>query len=44
MFYKDEYFVPWLTFLAGLAGGTGINKASRALLKTPEKSSLIEEE
>ncbi len=44
MFYKDEYFVPWLTFLAGLAGGTGINKASRALLKSPEKSSLTEED
>lgn len=40
MFYKDTFFIPWLTFLAGLAGGTGLNKVSKLILKTPEKISI----
>lgn len=42
MFYRQEYFIPWLTFLAGLAGGTGINKISQALFKTPDKNPLAD--
>lgn len=44
LLFKDSYFVPWLTFLTGLAGGFGLSKASKALTKEPPKNSLAEDD
>lgn len=28
LFYKEVYFIPWLTFLTGILGGVGLSKLS----------------
>jgi hypothetical protein len=38
IFYKSEFFVPWLTFLTGLAGGFGLSKVKNGLTKEPKLS------
>lgn len=41
LFYKETFFIPWLTFLTGLIGGVGISKIIPALYKQPSKENPI---
>ncbi len=41
LFYKENYFIPWLTFLTGLIGGVGISKILPSLYKTPSSDNPI---
>ena len=44
LFFKDNYFIPWLTFLTGMLGGFGLSKVSGTLFKEPEMKNPIEKE
>lgn len=44
LFYKDTFFIPWLTFLTGLAGGVGLSKASKFLTRELSPSPLVSED
>lgn len=37
LFFKDDFFIPWLTFLTGFVGGVGVPKVLSSL-KDSEKS------
>jgi len=41
LFYKESFFIPWLTFLTGLAGGVGISKIIPAIYKQPSRENPI---
>lgn len=43
LFFKDNFFIPWLTFLTGILGGFGISKVTSSLFKNQEKNPLLEE-
>lgn len=43
LFFKEDFFIPWLTFLTGLAGGAGISKASKYLTGSPNIENPLEE-
>ncbi len=43
LLFKDAYFIPWLTFLTGLAGGMGLSKVSKDLTKEPAKNPIVDE-
>jgi hypothetical protein len=44
LFYKDNYFSQWLSFIAGLLGGFGLRSASKFLIKEPQISTPKKEE
>lgn len=44
LFYKDTFFIPWLTFLTGLAGGVGLSKAGKLITKEAPTNNPIPEE
>jgi hypothetical protein len=41
LFFKDTFFIPWLTFLTGISSGVGLSKASKYLVKEPQLSNPI---
>lgn len=43
LFYKDTFFIPWLTFLTGLAGGVGLSKAGKLITKEAPTNNPIPE-
>ncbi|MDI3520445.1 MAG: hypothetical protein PWR04_433 [Anaerophaga sp.] len=36
LLFKDNYFIPWLTFLTGIGGGFGLSSVLKSLFKVPE--------
>jgi hypothetical protein len=44
LFYKETYFIPWLTFLSGILGGFGLSKITSRLFYQPEPGNPINEE
>ena len=44
LIFKENFFIPWLTFMTGLAGGVGISKASKFFIKEAPTSDPIPEE
>lgn len=44
LFFKENFFLPWLTFLTGLAGGFGLGKTTKLFNKEPGKNPLIEDQ
>lgn len=44
LFFKDTFFIPWLTFLTGLLGGFGISKIVPVLYKQPSKENPINDD
>lgn len=42
LFFKDQFFIPWLTFLTGILGGLVLSKVPRFLLKQPDSNPIIE--
>lgn len=43
MFFKDAFFIPWLTFLTGILGGFGVSKATSGIFEKNQKNPLIED-
>jgi hypothetical protein len=43
LFFKETFFIPWLTFLTGLVGGVGISKIIPAIYKQPPRENPITE-
>ena len=41
LFFKETFFIPWLTFLTGLIGGVGICKIIPVIYKQPPKDNPI---
>ncbi len=41
LFFKETFFIPWLTFLTGLIGGVGISKIIPSFYKQPSKDNPI---
>jgi len=41
LFFKETFFIPWLTFLTGLIGGIGISKIIPVFFKQPSKENPI---
>jgi len=41
LFFKETFFIPWLTFLTGLIGGVGISKIIPVFYKQPSKENPI---
>lgn len=44
LFYKETFFIPWLTFLTGILGGFGLSKIASELFKSPEIRNPIKED
>lgn len=44
LFYKENFFIPWLTFLTGLLGGIGLSKILPAAFRSREKPNPILED
>lgn len=45
LFYKDQYFSSWISFMMGIGGGLGLSKVPQALVKPPNsKTPNIKEE
>lgn len=36
LLFKDNYFIPWLTFLTGIGGGFGLSSVLKSLFKEPD--------
>lgn len=34
LFFKEKFFIPWLTFLTGMAGGFGLSKVTNSVFKS----------
>ena len=41
LFYKENFFIPWLTFLTGFLGGAGFTKILSSYLKRTERKEPI---
>lgn len=41
LMYKEDYFIPWLTFLTGLFGGAGITKALSSYLDNSKSNESV---
>lgn len=41
LFFKENFFIPWLTFLTGLGGGYGLSKASKTISKEPSTKNPV---
>lgn len=35
LFYREQYFIPWLTFLTGILGGVGLSKLNTSPTEPP---------
>lgn len=44
LFFKETYFIPWLTFLTGIFGGFGLSKATSHIFKQQEAKNPIDDE
>ncbi|WP_044171660.1 hypothetical protein [Flectobacillus major] len=44
LFFKETFFIPWLTFLTGIAGGFGLSKVTKDVLKPQSTKNPIEED
>lgn len=44
LFYKEAFFIPWLTFLTGILGGYGLSKATSGFFKQIETKNPIKED
>ena len=44
LFYKETYFIPWLTFLTGILGGFGLSKVTSNIFRQPESKNPIKDE
>jgi len=44
LFFKETYFIPWLTFLTGIIGGFGLSKMTANIFKQPNSSNPIKED
>lgn len=43
LFYKDTFFIPWLTFLTGTLGGFGLSKITSSIFMTQDTKNPIKE-
>jgi hypothetical protein len=43
LFFKESYFIPWLTFVTGILGGFGISKATNGLFKLHDTNNPIKD-
>lgn len=41
LFFKESFFIPWLTFLTGIFGGFGLSKVTSNIFKTPDVKNPI---
>ncbi|MFO7743851.1 MAG: hypothetical protein R6V36_00535 [Psychroflexus sp.] len=41
LFFKEDYFIPWLTFLTGFLGGAGFTKMLSSYLKRTQRNEPI---
>ncbi|AEV32867.1 hypothetical protein Oweho_1888 [Owenweeksia hongkongensis DSM 17368] len=41
LFFKENYFIPWLTFMTGLAGGFGLSKVSKHISKGSDPENIL---
>ncbi len=44
LFFKDTFFIPWLTFLTGILGGFGLSKILSSIFKTQDTKNPIKED
>lgn len=44
LFYKETYFIPWLTFLTGILGGFGLSKVASNIFRQPQTKNPIKDE
>ncbi|RED93167.1 hypothetical protein [Marinoscillum furvescens] len=44
LLFKENYFIPWLTFLTGFVGGTGAPRAINSLRKSDKSENPIQSE
>ncbi len=44
LFFKENFFIPWLTFLTGVGSGLGLSKISKYIVKEPQLSNPIPED
>lgn len=44
LFYKDAFFIPWLTFLTGILGGFGLSKMTSSIFKNQDTKNPIKED
>lgn len=44
LFFKETYFIPWLTFVTGIIGGFGLSKISSSILKGQVINDSIKED
>ncbi len=44
LFFKDTFFIPWLTFLTGILGGFGLSKIISSVFKTQDTKNPIKED
>lgn len=44
LFFKETFFIPWVTFLTGVGSGFGLSKLSKHLIKEPQLSNPIPED
>lgn len=44
LFLKENFFIPWLTFLTGILGGFGLSKAATSLFKPIDTKNPIKED
>lgn len=44
LFFKDAFFIPWLTFLTGIIGGFGLSKIMSSAFKTQNTKNPIKED
>lgn len=42
LFFKDEYFIPWLTFLTGFVGGVGVPRLFASLRQSNKSRNPID--
>jgi len=44
LFFKDNYFIPWLTFLTGILGGFGLSTVTNTFLTSKKQKNPIRED
>lgn len=44
LFFKESFFIPWLTFLTGTFGGFGLSQITGSLFKTQDDKNPIKED
>lgn len=44
LFFKVNFFIPWLTFLTGILGGFGLSKITSSIFKTQYSKNPIKED